>query len=188
MATLEEPKVYSETFFFTFSGLYNRFRQNCWWRYRFTEGHGVRWGEREAATEKNATVFTFLFQVLQSVQKSLATASLSDRESIRRVDSDIYLTFPYELGIIMNDDNGRITLRFVHGRVDNVREFLLSSQQAVGGNHDGLPHASRIWTTAKRKRFLPRAPAKKRTILVRKFQVRCLIRVIDWLIDQSLNW
>lgn len=44
-------------------------------------------------------------EVLESVKKSLANVSLSDRESIRRQESDVYLTFPYELGIIMNDDD-----------------------------------------------------------------------------------
>ena len=48
----------------------------------------------------------FCLQVLEAVKKGMNNLSATDRETFRRKDTDIYLMFPYQLGIIMDDDNG----------------------------------------------------------------------------------
>ncbi|OQV21511.1 hypothetical protein BV898_04413 [Hypsibius exemplaris] len=44
-------------------------------------------------------------EVLDSVKKATSSLSMADHELFRRQDSDIYLCFPYELGIIFEDND-----------------------------------------------------------------------------------
>ncbi|GAU88160.1 hypothetical protein RvY_00907-1 [Ramazzottius varieornatus] len=82
--------------------------------------------DRVADGDANSMKGLVTDEVLDAVEKGLKNLSTADRETFRRKDTDIYLTFPYQLGIIMDDDDANkrwVEIMMVYHTLKNFEDL-----------------------------------------------------------------